>query len=115
MMAVDIQRLENHTDHDIIIVDNDGNEVVRFPSKGKLRIEFLPDTEVTRILGVPFRNRQKYDTKGIVTPPRKPGTIYIVSQYVWNAFPDRDDFCYPDGKIKKDGRVIGCQFLRLNR
>lgn len=110
-----IKKVENHCDHVIVILDDNNEELVSFPSKGKLRVEILPDDPVTEILGVPFRHKQRYDTKSVALPPRRPGMIYIVPQHVWNACPDRDDFCYPGDKYRVNGKVIGCHYLRLNR
>ena len=112
-----IQTVENHCDHVVVILDANDKELVSFPSKGRLRVEILPDDPVVTILGVPFKHKQKYETKGIALPQRRQGIIYIVPQHVWNACPDRDDFCYPGDKVRANGngRILGCHFLRLNR
>lgn len=110
----EIKRIVNRTGHIINIIDKEGKTILSIPSSGMIRVNILPDDPVLTVLGVPFKQRRVYGTEDVELPPKIDGYIYIVSQHVANAFPQRKDLCYPDEKVKEDDRVIGCRFLRLN-
>lgn len=118
MADLNIDRIINLLDHDVV-VEVEGRQPITvrpciYPEHA-LRIEII-DPPIGEFLGIPLRGRRRYGRmKAGYLPPPTPGMIYIVPQYVCQAFPDRDDLAYPDGKVyDDDGRIIACRWLRLN-
>jgi hypothetical protein len=49
-------------------------------------------------------------------PPKKDGHIYIVSQYVRQALPERKDLVSPTKLLRdNNGRVVGCGAFERNK
>ena len=109
--------LKNLTPHDLVFVDEDGHECVRFGSDGVARVS----THETRQQVLTFDDgamlelyAQEY---GEVTglPPEEEGVVLVVSGLVRAALPEREDLASPGGLVRDEkGRVVGCTHLVTN-
>lgn len=108
-----MDQIINLTPHDVTILDNDSNEVARFPSQGCVRlaskIEQLTTIE-TDTIEVPVTITTYGRAENL--PPQKAGIWLIVSQVVVQALWERPDLLFPNELIRDErGRVVGCQSL----
>ncbi len=103
--------LANYTPHATLTYRPDSAETIVLPQLGNARCqeEYIPagtfddgDLPVTLM---------RY---GQVTglPDPQPGTVYVVSQLVVNALPERVDLAFPAGLVRDDeGTIIGFRYL----
>lgn len=100
----------NRTPHDIDIVDDDGNLIVRHKSTGAARVE--QDTMFIGFTsdGTAFFKSTFGEVIGL--PEEAVGTIFIVSSIVKAALPERKDLVVPTGFVRNDrGTIIGATGL----
>lgn len=103
-------RLANYTPHAALTYRPDGGEAVHLPQLGNARCaeEYVPDGEFAG--GLPRTQMRYGDVTGL--PDAEPGTIYVVSQLVVGALPERADLAFPAGLVRDDeGTIIGFRFL----
>lgn len=103
----------NLTPHPVTFLDSEGKLLCTFdaPKKGgEARCVEIVQASTTYISGsliIPTRKKMF----GTVTnlPAEKDGTLYIVSQIVFSAKPERKDLLVPDGVLRDEkGQVKGC-------
>ena len=105
--------IKNFTPHEVNIFTS---ECVKFASVGSVRLS--QNTEAVGNINFGkdlIRITKTMFGKTIGLPERKKDTIYIVSNLVCQANPDRDDFYIPNESVRdKKGRIIGCKSLSQN-
>ena len=107
-------KLVNLTPHEITIVNDEGEILLRIQPSGTVaRIEMRHvkvayfDTDGASI---PVNHVQLGQTNGL--PEMTPGVMLLVSRVVAEAVRDRDDILITDESIRDhDGRIIGCKAL----
>jgi hypothetical protein len=82
-----------------------------YPSEGLARCAVLSSDTGDRLNGVPVLEVEFGEVSGLPEPT--PGVVYIVSQIVRSACPDRKDVVFP-GELVRDenGQPVGCQGFR---
>lgn len=95
----------NKTGHDVAVISKYG--ITNFPSTGKITLKYekriVNEIESVKIYEMTL-------TSSCDIPEKQNGIYFIVSSAVKYAFPNRDDFIVPLGKLYGfDGNVIGCQ------
>lgn len=118
-----MMKFVNLTPHTVVLCDNNvGNAVLAtFPADPEGPARLVDQTEIAGhalVDGTPFaavmRRRSFAGVVGLPDP--QPGVMYIVSSFVLDAVPDRDDLCAPGGFIRDgQGRVVGCTFFVTNK
>ena len=105
-----MDQLQNYTPHKVLTYLPDSGHEVTLPKRGTVRL-----TE-TFALGEPFPNglpctRVGYgDAEGLPQPVD--GVVYLVSQLVVGALPDRTDLAFPAGLVRNDaGDIVGFRLL----
>jgi len=94
-----------------VVVDLEGRE---FPASVPRLVEKRHDVDYT-VDGVPIVEKEwKIDTRCPLPEP-KPGTYYIVSAILANAFPDRADLLCPETRKTRDGKVYAVALVRANQ
>jgi hypothetical protein len=99
-------KLLNYTPHSITVCNIAGTEIIRtIPSSGVARVS-SENRSGDPIDGVPFSETILGDVTGLPDP--QPDTMYIVSDFVVRALPNRDDLVRPDtgpSCVRKDGQI----------
>lgn len=107
-------KVVNLTPHEITIMDNEGRVIKRFPSDGIARLStrtvhckpFVMDDRVI----IPSSKTVFGEVENLPDPEE--GTIYIVSNLIAQANPDRRDLVIPNESVRDEkGRIIGCRSL----
>lgn len=104
-------RFVNLTPHDVIVVGEDGKEILRIPVSGIVARVMTKQEVVDEINGIPVV-RTKFG-EVIDMPEPQPDTVFIVSTLVAQALAGtRDDIVAPDtspqGAVRDEqGRIIG--------
>ena len=102
----------NMTPHKVTIVTYDGKLIKEIPASGSLIR--LKSATIRRpgIDGIPFSETIFADPEGL--PDFQDDKMYIVSQLVKSALPDRADLLVPAEVVRdKEGNIIGCQSLGI--
>ncbi|MEW6259410.1 MAG: hypothetical protein AB1547_05835 [Thermodesulfobacteriota bacterium] len=106
-------KLVNLTPHDINIADETGKFFRTIPPTGvpaRVQTIALPRGDID---GVPFVETSYGEVENL--PPEDEETVYIVSQFVINALPNRKDLVRPDTGPScvrdGDGNIIGVRSL----
>ena len=108
--------LVNLTPHEITILDENNNVVLRLPPSGTIARVTTRETQVATINGIPVYKTEYGEVEGLPDP--QPGTIYIVSLLVLQALKargiDRNDVVAPNtspspmGAVRNEkGQIIG--------
>ena len=103
-------RLANYTPHAVLTYRPDEGETIELPQLGNARCseEYTPGGEFPS--GLPLTLMQYGDVTGLPEP--EPDTVYVVSQLVVGALPDRTDLAFPAGLVRDArGDIIGFRFL----
>ena len=105
----------NLTPHDVVIVDDDGNEIKRYPASGQVaRVNSKADP-IGELDGIQVVRTKYGDVDGL--PDKQPNTVYLVSLVVAQALgKSRTDVYVPDtgpGSVVRDdkGQIIGVKRL----
>jgi hypothetical protein len=100
-------KLINYMAHE---VDACGN---KYPPSGMVARVATALRKVDEIDGIPVMVSEANGVQNC--PPQKDKTLYIVSQYVRQALPDRKDLISP-AKLLRDnhGKVVGCGAFERN-
>ena len=102
----------NLTPHDICILDNNGEVLREYRSKGVVRLNTYVQA-CEPIEGVRTTKVKFGELLGL--PQYVGGTYYIVSRLVKQARPDRCDLLVPNEIVRDDkGLIIGCKSLSIN-
>lgn len=96
------------TPHDGSVEGADGS-LVTFQSVGKARVVAEAVQEVAQVDGIPLVSKQYLEPVGL--PPRKDGTLLIVSYYTRACCPERDDLLVPHDLVRDAG---GWEHRRLS-
>ncbi len=101
-------RFKNLTRHEVTLYQG-GIAVFSFPSEGLVRLDEADTPSMmvaTENATVPLCIRD-YGAGNLPWP--EDGVVFIVSQMVCDAFPERRDLVYPASDVWDDaGRIIGC-------
>lgn len=101
----------NMTPHSIHIVSPEGGRIREYPASGstiRLTSETVPDGTLPD--GTPIT--KTVFGKSVGLPDERPDTVYLVSQLVKNACPDRKDLLVPAEVVRDaDGNIVGCKSL----
>lgn len=103
-------RLVNYTPHAVLTYRPDGGEPLDLPQRGNARCseEYLPGGEFPG--GLPVTLMRYGEVTGLPSP--EVGTVYLVSQLVVAALPDRTDLAFPAGLVRDDhGAIVGFRYL----
>ena len=103
-------RLANYTPHAVLTYRPDGGDALELPQVGNARCqeEFQADGQFDG--GWPRTLMHYGAVNGLPAP--EPGTVYVVSQLVVNALPERGDLAFPAGLVRDDeGTIIGFRYL----
>ena len=94
----------NKTPHDVVLFTH--NQIVTYKKSDK---PFRLNEFYVSFSDIPFPIFEvTYEHNEL--PPESNGTIYIVSQLVAAAFPNRKDLVYPIKFVRDDaGKILGCQ------
>lgn len=111
-----IKKIVNLTPHDINVVDDDGNNIISFPSQGTVRLssDIVSGGSVKDVSGVniPLTKTSFGNPQGL---PDKDGRLFIVSSLVAQACPNRDDLLIVNDTVRDDsGKIIGCRSFSVN-
>lgn len=110
-------RIINCTPHAIVVVDNRGKEIGRFPAsttpaRVTIQYTYLADVEADEGFIVPLSDVMYGNIENL--PDQKDNTMYIVSGMVKEAMPKRGDLLAPVDLYRNEaGQVIGCRSLRV--
>lgn len=108
-------KIINLTPHDVVIVDNEGKEIKRFPKSGDVAIVKTKSVPIGELNGVPVVQTKYEEIEGLPDPQE--GTAYIASVVVAQALNGaRQDVYAPDtnpGSVVRDdkGNIIGVKRL----
>lgn len=108
-----MNRILNYTPHRELTYMPDGGEPIVLPQQGNVRLveEYQPTDALPN--GLPL-TWLRYGKPAGLPEPRN-GLVYVVSQLVVNACPDRDDLVFPAGLVRNDaGDIVGFRFLARN-
>lgn len=103
-------RLMNFTPHKQLTYLPDGGEPVVLLQQGNVRlVEEYSDGGLLPN-GLPVAWLRYGEPSGLPEP--RNGLVYVVSQLVVNACPERDDLVFPAGLLRNDaGDIVGFRFL----
>lgn len=102
--------LLNYTPHRELIYRPAHGDAVVLPQRGNVRLveEYLPGEELSN--GLPLTWMRYGAPDGLPDPAH--GAVYLVSQLVTNACPERDDLVFPAGLVRNErGDIVGFQLL----
>lgn len=105
-----MERLLNYTPHAQLVYRPDDGAAVTLPQQGNVRLaeEWLPDGELPN--GMPLTRLRYGPPEGLPSP--RAGVVYVVSQLVVNACPERDDLVFPAGLLRNErGDITGFRLL----
>lgn len=107
-----MKEIINMTPHPINLVDEDGTIYKTFP-KGERVIRLASFTELVEVVdGVRFTKTVFGEAEGL--PFYSRNILYIVSQLVKSAFPNRTDLLVPSEIYRTpEGIIVGCKSLGL--
>ncbi len=103
-------RLLNFTPHRELVYRPENGAVVELPQRGNVRLveEYLPGGQLSN--GLPLTWLRYGAPEGLPDPA--PGVVYVVSQLVVNACPERDDLVFPAGLLRNEhGDITGFRLL----
>ena len=103
--------LANYTPHTALTYRPEGGEVVVLPQLGSARCaeEYLPAGKF-HDGDLPLTLMRYGEVTGLPDP--QPGTVFVVSQLVVNALPERTDLAFPAGLVRDgEGTIIGFRYL----
>ena len=105
-------KIKNYTPHPVNIIDVDGKEIATFlPESQPIRLQ----SETVRtgtFHGVPITKTVFGDPEGLPEP--QTGVLFVVSQIVKSALPDRADLAVPAEVVRDEtGQIIGCRSLGI--
>jgi hypothetical protein len=104
-------KITNATPHPIDIVDHNGTILHSFLPSGKI-IRLSSETSLVGHMNGIRLTKTIYGSTDL--PQRDKDKVYIVSQLVKSAFPDRVDFYVPAEVVRdEEGRIIGCCSLGI--
>ncbi len=102
----------NYTPHVINIVSAEGEPVLSLESSGIARCAEEAQL-ITEMVGVCLYDMKYGEVTGLPEPEE--GTMYIVSQLVRQAIPERLDVASPGPLVRNDsGNPVGCKGLVCN-
>lgn len=102
--------LLNYTPHRELIYRPDDGDAIVLRQQGNVRLveEYLPAGELAN--GLPLTWMRYGAPDGLPAPA--PCVVYVVSQLVANACPERDDLVFPAGLVRNEhGDIIGFRLL----
>lgn len=101
----------NMTPHPVTICDGEGRVLREYPASGaqiRLRSETIREGSLPD--GTPLSKTIFGEATGL--PEEMVGTLYIVSQLVKSALPNRADLLVPAEVLRdQSGNIVGCQSL----
>lgn len=103
--------LANYTPHLDLTYRPDGGDAVVLPQLGNARCteEYLPAGGFPEG-DLPLTLMRYGEVTGLPDP--QPGTVFVVSQLVVNALPERTDLAFPAGLVRDgEGTIIGFRYL----
>ena len=103
--------LANYTPHTALTYRPEGGEAVVLPQLGSARCaeEYLPAGKF-HDGDLPLTLMRYGEVTGLPDP--QPGTVFVVSQLVVNALPERTDLAFPAGLVRDgEGTIIGFRYL----
>ena len=103
--------LANYTPHTALTYRPEGGEVVVLPQLGSARCaeEYLPAGKF-HDGDLPLTLMRYGEVTGLPDP--QPGTVFVVSQLVVNALPERTDLAFPAVLVRDgEGTIIGFRYL----
>lgn len=106
-----MQSIRNYTPHAMLVWRPESGDPVELPQQGNVRCAeqyvvggVLPGTDL------PFTLMRYGDAEGLPDPVK--GVVFLVSQLVVNACPDRHDLVFPAGLVRDaEGTIIGFRHL----
>ncbi len=105
-----METLQNYTPHKMLVyMPEEGSELV-LPQLGNVRLTetFRPGKPFPN--GLPCTQVGYGDADGLPRPVD--GVVYLVSQLVVGALPDRTDLAFPAGLVRNDaGDIVGFRLL----
>jgi len=108
----EVDMFVNLTPHEIKIFGNDRKLIATVPPSGTVARVKTVYKKVGIFDLAPLFKVKYEDIEGVPSP--KPGVMYIVSNLVKNALPDRNDVASPGQLIRdENGKPIGCIGLRI--
>jgi len=105
----------NLTPHDVVIVNENGEEIKRYPASGNVARVNTQSELIGEVDGIQVVRTKYGDVDGL--PDKKPDTVYLVSLVVAQALRgSRTDVYVPDtgpGSVVRDdkGQIIGVKRL----
>lgn len=105
-----MRKLKNYTPHKVLTYRPDDGPSLTLPQSGNVRLieEFVSGGTLPN--GLPLTLLRYGKADGLPEP--SDGIVYVVSQLVVNAYPQRDDLVFPAGLVRNDnGDIIGFRLL----
>lgn len=105
----------NLTPHDVVIVNDNGEEIKRYPASGNVARVNTQSELIGEVDGIQVVRTKYGDVDGL--PDKQPDTVYLVSLVVAQALRgSRTDVYVPDtgpGSVVRDdkGQIIGVRRL----
>jgi len=108
-----MKKILNLTPHPITICDAAGNILKVIPPSGQIaRLSAKTVRTGETVDDVPLSKTVFGEPDGLPEPEN--GTLYIVSQLIKSALPQRTDLVVPAEVVRDDkGNIVGCQSLGL--
>jgi len=113
-------RIINLTPHEVVVMSEGGEEILRVPPSGQVARVSVKSEVVGEVNGIPIRKTVYGDIVGLPEP--RSNTIYIVSTIVLIALKDkgihRNDVVSPDtnpDSVVRDsqGRIVGVKYFQV--
>ncbi|MDI9385875.1 MAG: hypothetical protein QM518_16415 [Verrucomicrobiota bacterium] len=104
------EQLQNFTPHRVLTYLPESGPAVDLPQRGNVRLTetFTPGPRFPNGLAC---THVDYGTASGLPEPAQ-GVVYLVSQLVVSAFPDRTDLAFPAGLERdNDGTIVGFRIL----
>ena len=102
--------LKNYTPHKMLTYRPDDGDAVLLPQSGNVRLAESFVDGGTLPNGLPLTLLQYGAAEGLPDPVE--GVVYVVSQLVVNAHPEREDIVFPAGLVRNDeGDIVGFRLL----
>lgn len=108
-------KIVNLTPHDVVIVNDNGEEIKRYPASGRVARVNTQSELIGEVDGIQVVRTKYGDVDGL--PDKKTDTVYLVSLVVAQALRgSRTDVYVPDtgpGSVVRDdkGQIIGVKRL----
>jgi len=104
--------LINLTPHPIVVVGDSGETLRVIPASGMIARLKTTTERCGSVDGVPLSRTVFGEPEGLPDP--EDGTLYIVSQLIKSALPQRADLVVPAEVVRDQaGNIIGCKSLGL--